>query len=533
MSDPVPATSYDEYPYPSLSYSLTHPERFATVATLFGLKPAGVEKCRYLDIGCAVGGNLIPLAYSMPESEFTGIDYAAQQIEIGREHVTELGLENIRLDQMDIMDIPEDFGQFDYIMAHGIYSWVPENVRDRLLAVIRRHLAPNGIGYISYNCYPGWHMLDMAREMMLYRIRDISDPSERVAKAKELIDILVDSGHEDNKLFGAFLESYKTTLTDKLSQWDFGGNSLMLHDELSEVNEPVYFHEFAKHAGKHGLQYLSEVDIYQVSPARYPKDAIQAMGRMAKDNIDFEQYLDFQQNRTFRRTLVCHQEATVTRRLRPESVNSLYISSYAESVSKAPDVKGATIEQFKGKDGAIFSTDHPLSKAALLYLSKHAPSLVTFDELVAATAPEVGISGEEKLTTEARVLAANILRAYSYSESLVQVHVFRPSFVTHVSKRPLATPVARWQADRFSKVTSMRHERVELDRVSRRIFMQLDGQHDRETISEHLLQLIEEGTITLNEEEKKDIGSRSIAEVVAREVDHNLMFFAWASLLIG
>jgi methyltransferase-like protein/SAM-dependent methyltransferase len=533
MSDPIPGTSYDVYPYPSLSYSLTHPERFGTVGTLFGLKPADVEKCRYLDIGCAVGGNLIPLAYSLPESEFTGIDYAARQIEIGREHVAELGLENVRLEQTDIMEVPEDFGQFDYIIAHGIYSWVPENVRDRLLAVIKRHLAPNGIAYISYNCYPGWHMLDMAREMMFYRIRDISEPSERVAKATELINVMVDAGYEDNKLFGAFLETYQTALGKKLTQSDIGGDSLILHDELSEVNDPVYFHEFAKHAGKHGLQYLSEVDIYQVSPARFPKEVLAALGQMAKDTIDFEQYVDFLHYRTFRKTLVCHQEANVSRRLRPESVNGLYISSYAKAVAKTPDLKGATIEQFKGKDGAVFSTDHPLSKAALLHLLKNAPGVMLFEELVAATAPKVGISGEENLAKEARILAANILRAYSYSESLVQVHVYRPSFVTHISERPLVSPVARWQAGRFSKVTSMRHERVELDRISRRIFMQLDGQHDREAILDHILKLIEDGSIVLTEEEEKDKGSRPIAEVVAKEIDRNLSFYAWASLLIG
>jgi len=532
MSLPAQGASYDEYPYPSLSYSLTHPDRFATVATLFGLEPANVERCRYLDIGCAVGGNLFPLAYSLPESEFTGIDYAGRQIEIGRQHLAQLGLPNVRLEQMDIMNVPEDFGQFDYIVAHGIYSWVPEPIRDRLLEVIRQHLSPNGIAYISYNCYPGWHMLDMVREMMLYRIRDIGDPAEGAVKAKELIDVMVNSDFDGNKLYGAFLESYKESLTKKLAENVAGGGSLMLHDELSEVNDPVYFSEFVKHAGAHGLQYLSEVDIYQVSPVRYPKETIAAVGQMANDYIDFEQYLDFLHNRTFRKTLLCHQEATVSRRLRPEIVSDLIISSYAETVSKTPDLKGPTIEQFKGKDGATFSTDHPLSKAAITHLLNKAPALVTFDELVAATARDLGIKGEEYLARESRILAATILRAYSYSESLLQVHVYRPTFVTEVSERPLASPVARWQAMRFGKVTSMRHERVELDPVSRQIFMQLDGQNDRHAILEYLLKLFEEGTLVLTDEEN-DKGSKSLPELVGTDIDQNLKFYAWASLLIG
>jgi len=157
---------------------------------------------------------------------------------------------------------------------------------------------------------------------------------------------------------------------------------------------------------------------------------------------------------------------------------------------------------------------------------------VTFDELVAATARDLGIKGEEYLARESRILAATILRAYSYSESLLQVHVYRPTFVTEVSERPLASPVARWQAMRFGKVTSMRHERVELDPVSRQIFMQLDGQNDRHAILEYLLKLFEEGTLVLTDEEN-DKGSKSLPELVGTDIDQNLKFYAWASLLIG
>ncbi len=533
MSLPTPGASYDDFPYPSLSYSSTHPDRFATVGTLFGLKPVNVEKCRYLDIGCAVGGNLFPLAYALPESQFTGIDYAGRQIEIGNQHLAQLGLANVRLEHMDIMEVPEDFGQFDYIVAHGIYSWVPAPVRDRLFAVIRRHLAPNGVAYVSYNCYPGWHMLDMAREMMLYRIRDISDLGERVEKARELIDMLAGGGYEDNMIYGTFLETYQKALNKKMTKADIGGNSLILHDELSEVNDPIYFRDFVNHAAGFGLQYLSEVDIYQVSPARYPKETIAALGQMARDFIDFEQYIDFLQHRTFRKTLLCHQEATITRRLRAESVSDLIISSYSEVVAEDPDLKGSSIEQFKGKDGAVFSTDHPLSKAALAYLSKQAPAMFTFDELVSAAATVVGIKNQENVSAkDILALAANLLRAYGYSESLVQVHVYRPLFVTYVSERPLASPVARWQASRFGKVTSMRHERVELDPVSRRIFMQLDGHHDRDDILEHILKLFKDGTIVISDEEDEQV-AESLPDLVAKDIEQNLKFFAWASLLIG
>ena len=83
MIDQLPPDSYDDLPYPSLSYAQTHPDRLASMATLLGLEPAPVERCRVLDVGCAVGGNIIPMAYALPNSEFVGIDYSGRQIDIG------------------------------------------------------------------------------------------------------------------------------------------------------------------------------------------------------------------------------------------------------------------------------------------------------------------------------------------------------------------------------------------------------------------------------------------------------------------
>lgn len=533
MSDQISGDSYDEYPYPSLSYSLSHPDRMATAATLFGLTPTPLERCRVLDIGCAVGGNLFPMAYTLPESEFVGIDYAARQIEIGREHLAELGLTNVQLEKMDILDVPPDFGQFDYIIAHGIYSWVPADVRDRLLAVIRQHLSPNGIAYVSYNVYPGWHMMAMIRDMMQYRTRDLTDPSEQVAKAKALIDLLAKEEYADNKAFGAFLESYHKSLTEKLEQGDDHGDSLLLHDELSEVNDPVYFHEFVNHIRGHGLQYLSEVELFQVSPSRFSKEIIGELSRVAKDPVDIEQYMDFLQNRTFRKSLLCHKEVSVTRRLRPEILNDFYVSSYAKPVAESPDLHGATVEQFKGKDGSTFATDHPLSKVAMVYLSENAPKIMRFEELVALGAQELGIGKDKELAKETRVLAANMLRAYSYNESLVQLHVYAPPFVTQASEKPLASPIARWQAKKFSRVTSLRHERVALDRISRLILAYLDGNHDRQAILDIIVEFHKDGQIVLTDEEEKNIDPKALRELMAKDIDHNFNFFAWAALLIG
>jgi SAM-dependent methyltransferase len=128
-------TSYDEVPYSSTPFYYTQPDCLATMATLHGMTPAAADHCRVLELGCGRGGNLIPLAVSLPESRFVGIDLSRRQVAEGRSVVEKLGLSNIELRPMNILDIDEGFGSFDYIICHGVYSWVPDEVRDQILVV--------------------------------------------------------------------------------------------------------------------------------------------------------------------------------------------------------------------------------------------------------------------------------------------------------------------------------------------------------------------------------------------------------------
>ncbi len=157
---------YDEIRYPTYPHPQTHPDRLATLARLFGMSPAPVERCRVLELGAGDGGNLIPMAFLLPQSRFVGIDLAGETVARGCELAAGLELGNIRLLHLDLMEIPEDFGEFDYIIVHGLYSWVPEPVRNRILELARRHLAPHGVAFVSYNAYPGAHLRDMFRDIV-------------------------------------------------------------------------------------------------------------------------------------------------------------------------------------------------------------------------------------------------------------------------------------------------------------------------------------------------------------------------------
>ena len=84
-----------------------------------------IRRCRVLELGCASGGNLIPMAMDFPDSEFLGIDLSARQIEAGKVHLANLKPRNIELRAASIMDVDAGYGQFDYIICHGVFSWVP------------------------------------------------------------------------------------------------------------------------------------------------------------------------------------------------------------------------------------------------------------------------------------------------------------------------------------------------------------------------------------------------------------------------
>ncbi|MGB3714359.1 MAG: class I SAM-dependent methyltransferase [Candidatus Promineifilaceae bacterium] len=524
---------YDEIPYPDMTHSHTHTERMETLATMLGMKPAPVDNCRVLEIGCATGANLLPMAYAYPKSHFVGLDYASVQIEQGKANVSDLDLDNLELRHADIMDMPQELGHFDYIIAHGFYSWVPVPVRDQLLQICKRHLAPQGVVYISYNTYPGAYMITLVRGLMRYHIRDVDNPVIAAAKAVELIEFLVEALEPHNTSYSAYLASYYDLLNEKMMESKAWVDSLLVHDELAEINDPVYFNEFVEHASSFGMQYLVESELAEVMPGKLPPKVLKQLGKMARDTIEMEQYLDILKNRGFRRTLLCHQEIKVNRTLKPDIVFDLNLVSSAQTVEIKSGDLPENVCHFKGENEAIFSTDHPLTIAAFNQLNKIYPQAASFRELVHTSLRASPIQESESLDDHATLMAANFLRAYGYSESLVTFHVHPPQLAPTISEKPVASLIARWQSDHMLRVTNMRHERVEIDDLARRLIRRLDGDHDGQQLWEGIYEDYIAGKITLDVGETAEPGSEKAREALAKVINKRLNFFARAALLVA
>lgn len=532
------AQSYERVPYPSLSYSQSHPDRLATLATLLGMEPPPVDRCRVLALGCASGGNVIPMAARLLESEFLGIDLAERQIAQGQEVVEALELTNISLKRMDILDVTPELGQFDYVIAHGVYSWVPEPVRDKLFEICRQNLSPNGVAYVSYNTYPGWHMLNIVRDMMLYHTRDLDEPQERAAQARGLLDFLTDSIPTETSAYGSFIKMYAELLEDKL---EGAGrpehDAFLLHDELEDVNEPVYFHQFAEQATRHRLQYLGEAEFRKMVDRNFPPQVSEALCGMAGDLVELEQYMDFLRNRSFRQTLLCHEDVVLSRKLKPDRLKRLFVSSCAEAVTEGePNVRSDAVVKFRASDGAVLSIDHPLTKAAMRYLNERWPRAVPFDELVDGArrrlAGDEGVSSEQA-DVDAQILGANLLRAYSYSGKLVSLHAHAPSVAREVSERPQASPVARFQAQVSPIVTNMRHERVNLDGFNRYLLRQLDGTRDRAALLRRFLEgPVADGVLRVQRDGRPVEEPEAVERLLEEALERNLHGLAQTALLV-
>jgi SAM-dependent methyltransferase len=443
-------------PYPGHPYAQTHPDRLAALGTLFRIDPPPLEACRVLELGCGDAGNLVPMALALPGGHFHGIDAAEGAIARGRALVETLGLTNVTLEVGEIEELELPPEAFDYVIAHGVYSWVGAPVRDRLLQQCRSALSERGIAYVSYNVLPGGRLSGALRDMLVFHTAGIDDPAERIEQARALLRLLM-GGWSDEHEFGAIMRRQAERLLER-------SDETLFHDELAAVNEPVYFHAFASHAAHCGLQYLAEADFFEMQMGVLPEPVSNELLKV-DDVIRREQYLDFIKGRMFRQTLLCRAELELDRSPEPLIVERLAVSSPAQPAGP-PDGEGRVT--FEGPTGSTLTTDHPLVRRALERVGRSWPAAIWVRELIPENASEA-----DRLAACGAVLRC-------YAANLAQLHATPPPLTTTVSERPEASPLARHQARSGQLVTNLRHTSVRLeDDLGRRLVVLLDGTRDR------------------------------------------------------
>jgi len=479
----LPATPYDEVPYPSGLFPQTHPNRLATAAYLRGMFPAPIDHCRVLELGCGSANNLVSMAFQHPGSEFVGVDLGQVPIASGAAIVAELKMHNVTLEAMDICDVnPDEFGTFDFIIAHGVYSWVPQRVRERILEISRELLNQQGIAYISYNAYPGCHFRDLVRHMMCFHTQKFEGVDEKATQARALIKFVAESRIKPDY----YTEAFRSQLA-RLEKYQAES---LYHDDLSPSAQPFYFHEFMEAAERHDLKFVGEAVQDASDQALFTDETLRRMAELeAADEIVREQYKDFLCGTGFHQTLLCRKETQLSATFPDERIPELFAECDSVAMSD-PEQAGDAPVEFKSPRGGKVEITHPVWRTGLSYICSQWPCSVSFEQILNhVKQTEPGKSVEGGSGNEAATIASALKQ--SYLAGVVLLRIRPPDVVNRVSERPAISPLAQAQLRLGTSISTQLHRSMKLpDAASKHFLSLLDGTRDLDALTAGMIAFI-------------------------------------------
>ena len=508
---------YDQVPYESKPFPQTHPARLAAAAKLFGLTPPDVRTACVLELGAASGGNIIPLAAEFPDGKFLGIDLSGMQVAVGKARIRRLALHNIELRHLSITDVGEADGQFDYIICHGVYSWVPEHVRHAILRVCRERLSPHGIAYVSYNVLPGWRQKQALRDaMLLYTGGPGSADGAR--RAREMLAFL-ETNTQAGSHYGAMVRSEAGRLANL-------GDDYITHEYLEDENTPCTFTEFANAAAAQGLAYLAEAEVATMLPETVDAaSAARVREISANQLIPTEQVIDLVTGRTFRQTMMVNAElaGSINRQLNQGRIEGLHFLA-PRGLKLTSQDNGVCV--FTDMFGRTLRTGNAAVRDAIERLIALIPSSAALaDMTVVPSKKRPGTSDADR---------AGIL------DALFKMHICGmiglASEPVHCGARvakPVAMQIARTDAAAgLPHSVNARHESVTLDIVTQHVLPKLDGTHDEDALYAHVHRLAADDQIVFQRNGERIVDADGIAACAREHLTRALDFAANAGLLV-
>ncbi len=438
----------------------------ATAAAFHGLEPPALAACRILELGCGEGGQLVPLAATYPGSSCLGVDLSAAAIDRARGYATQAGVENCTFHNEDVCAFSPDAGVFDYIIAHGVYSWVPEPARQAILSICGRHLAPDGLAYISYNAYPGGHVRQMLRDLTLFHTKDIADPLAKMREARRVAEFIVEATPPntlERHMFARVLSMYEAS------------DALLRFDLLSEENEPVYFLDFMEGVHGHGLQFVAESG-FAARELRALPPRVAAWLEGIPDRLVREQYLDFISSCGFRENILCRSGRAVEARPSVQTLRNIHLRSSLSAPTEAVlEEEGAVT--FRDVFGRELSCAETVPKVLYAELGAAFPATVPYPALRSRLERRLGLGQPLDAQTERKVLQ---LLLQSEDTGAVECYAEPQQFSRSVGIRPCATALARVQAERGEPITVRGASgQITADPALRALLGLLDGHRDR------------------------------------------------------
>ena len=510
------AKEYDELPYSSYPFEYNRPENLRSIAAIFNYEAAPLEKARVLELGCASGGNLIRFAMDYPKSYTLGIDISEKQIEVGQKQIKELKIKNLELKHLSITDLDDSYGKFDYIICHGVFSWVPENVREAILEIGNKLLSKNGLMFVSYNTLPGWNMISTIRDFMIYHASNFIEINDKVQQSKAAINFLNQSLEGKDSAHARFMQESAKGLLDKEDHY-------LRHEYLASENKAFYFYEFIDLVKEHSLDYLGDSDLHRMFVGNLPKSAAEKLATI-NDLIRTEQYIDFIKNTQFRCTILCRPGANIARNITMDVVRKLYFCCYLKA-SKEMDLSKITDNEeilfyLDETNTANIAARTPAIKAILYSFANNIGRAMSVDDLISES---LKIYNNK---TEIEQEMANSLGRMIFS-GYFKIFADKPKSVYEISDKPSVSDLALHQAKSFSEnrknwFTNQNNQMIGLSIHQMYILPLLNGKNTIAEIKEEIFKVINSGKLVANQGDQK-IEDQKLQKDIANSVVDNFL----------
>lgn len=258
-SQQTPSDPYDELPYCAYPITWTAPERLAIASLLHGGPRLPLDRYRVLELGCANGANLLPMAWYRQHGDFTGLDASVRQIALANDAREQLGLSNLRFIQGDFRSASDQLeGPFDIIIAHGVFSWVTNEARDAMLEMCSALLAPDGLLYLNYNTQPGWSVRGMVRDFLMQHTAHVKSLKERAEMCREVsarvISPLKSKEH-----------AYTMLMANEFKLVAQNQPAYIAHEYLSPENNAYWRSDFFTILKRFGFDFVADADFNCIS----------------------------------------------------------------------------------------------------------------------------------------------------------------------------------------------------------------------------------------------------------------------------
>lgn len=478
MADTAP--TYDELPYTGLAYWFSHPDHLGLFGALHGIDTARSTRCRVLEVGCGDGGNILSLASLLPGSTFVGLDLSEVHIRQGQQLAAEAGLTNVTLHHADLTKFEVEPGSFDFVIAHGLYSWVPEFARDGLLALIRRALTPTGVAVVSYNTLPGQALFEPVRGLMRFHTAPLADANAKVRQARAIASAWCNHFIENDSDGRGEIVKRISGVVERLSPM------MVRHDYLSEFEHPIWFTDFIAHAERHGLTYLDNA-LPSAQRPELMEPAAREMLAQLQDRVRAQQYFDHFDNTRFRVTLLARMDAP---RTAPLSLSELALEDRL-NVDADPATVNPTPRVVLDTAAGEVEVGDMATRISLAYIFEQVPRPVPMRELRDAVMARLRVydpDSESMFTPDEagrEHLLAHLEAVLSELWRRDVVHRWRdpPAHFARRPDHPETGRLQRVQAKRGASISSLYHRHAELDESDRTLLAALDGTLDIATLT--------------------------------------------------